>query len=91
MSKISKQKQEKVMANIVSILFENSPEALFTSEIAEKEGRDEEFVKRLLHELEKKNIVVKVTKSPQGDIYSRRQRWRLSSPVYNIYSKKQTG
>lgn len=89
MSKISKQKQEKVMSNIVSILFENSPEALFTSEISKIEGRDEEFVKKLLFDLHKKGLVLPVKKNPKGIPYLKRTRWRLSQQAFNAYSKHQ--
>jgi len=85
MSKISKQNQEKIMSNIISILFENSPEALFTSEISKIEARDEEFVKNLLSELKKKNLVVEIRKNPKGEQYLKRSRWKLSDAAYRAY------
>jgi len=89
MSKISQKKQEKVMSNIVSILFENSPEALFTSEISKTEGRDEEFVKKLLLDLHKKGLVIPIKKNPKGNPYLRRIRWRLSDNAYIAYKQRQ--
>ena len=89
MSKISQKKQEKIMSNLLSHLYQHSPEALFTSDISELEGRDEEFVKRLLEELNRKGLVIKVTKNSLGKDYLKRQRWRLSSQAYSAYSKHQ--
>ena len=87
MSKISKEKEEKIMANLVAHLFSRSPEALFTSDISKLEGRDEEFIKRLLSNLEKKGLVIKVTKNKNGTDYLKRQRWRLSNQAYQAYSR----
>jgi len=89
MSKISKEKQEKIMSNIVALLFQHSPQALFTSDISKIEARDEEFIKRLLHELKRKGMILLVNKSPKGMNYIKRQRWRLSNEVYEVYNKKQ--
>lgn len=89
MSKISKEKEEKIMANLVAHLFQRSPEALFTADISKLEGRDEEFVKRLLLNLEKKGLVIKVIKNPKGATYLKRQRWRLSNQAFDIYKKRQ--
>ena len=89
MSKISKEKQEKIMASIVSTLYEYSPKSLFTVEISKAQARDEEFVKKLLLELKKKNLVVEVKKNPKGKTYLRRSRWKLSDAAYEAYKKKQ--
>ena len=90
MSKLSKEKEEKIMSNIVAILYQHSPEAIFTSEISKLEARDEEFIKRLLQELEKKKLVVCVEKNSKGIKYARRQRWRLSNNAYEVYKKYQS-
>jgi hypothetical protein len=90
MSKISRQKQEKIMANIISILYEHSPEALFTSHIAKIEGRDEEFTKTLLLELKIKGLVYEVNKNPKGIQYTKRQRWRLSNKTFEAYNNSQS-
>ncbi len=87
MTRISKEKQDKIMANIISHLYENSPQALFTSEISKMEIRDEEFIKRLLIDLKEKNLVVEVKKSPEGLDYIRRTRWRLSEKAHTAYKK----
>ena len=77
------------MANIIAHLYQHAPQALFASEISTLEARDEEFIKSLLQELEKKQLVIKITKGPQGQQYQRRQRWRLSNSAYEAYSKIQ--
>ena len=87
MVKISKEKQDRIMTNIVSHLYQNSPQALFTSEISKIEIRDEEFIKRLLLDLKEKNLVVEIKKSPEGLEYTRRSRWRLSEKAYLAYKK----
>lgn len=88
MSKLSKEKEEKIMSHIISVLFENSPSALFTADISKSIVRDEEFTKRLLQDLHKKGLVIPVTKNPEGIEYARRQRWRLSNEAFKIYKQK---
>ena len=87
MVKISKEKQNRIMTNIISTLYQNSPNALFTSEISRIEIRDEEFIKKLLLELKEKKLVVEVKKSPQGKPYSTWSRWRLSNAAFDAYKK----
>ena len=89
MSKISNQNQERIMSNIIATLYNHSPEPLFTSFISKQEARDEEFIKKLLYDLQKKEMVVLVDKSPEGLKYSRRQRWRLSNKAFDAYQKMQ--
>ena len=87
MTKISKEKQDKIMSNIINTLYQNSPQALFTSAISNIEIRDEEFIKKLLLELKEKKLVVEIKKSPEGLDYIRRSRWRLSEKAYTAYKK----
>ena len=87
MPPISQSKKDKISEQILHYLFNSSPDALFTSKIAEEIARDEEFTKALLLELEKKKLITKVDKNPQGITYTRRQRWRLSSQAYDVYKK----
>jgi prolyl-tRNA editing enzyme YbaK/EbsC (Cys-tRNA(Pro) deacylase) len=89
MPQISQVKKEKISEQILAHLFNNSPNTIFTAQIAREIARDEEFTKTLLQDLEKNKLVVKVTKSPNGADYTRRQRWRLSNTVYEAYSKHQ--
>ena len=89
MSKISKEKQEKIMANIIATLYEYSPKALFTANISRFQARDEEFVKKLLLDLKNKKLVIEIKKNPKGIIYIRRSRWKLSDMAYKAYKKHQ--
>ncbi len=87
MPPISKKKRSKISEQILSHLYNNSPQALFTSVIANEIIRDEEFTKSLLQELESHKLVVRVTKSPSGQEYQRWERWRLSNAAFDAYKK----
>ncbi len=89
MVRISKEKINKIKSNILATLYQHFPKALFTAEISKIEARDEEFMKRLLLELEHDGLVVLIDKNPDGIPYSRRQRWRLSNKAQEAYSKQQ--
>lgn len=60
---------------------------LFTSDIAHETARDEEFIKRLLIEMEKDNFVLGVRKNSKGMTYLLRIRWRLSTKTYDAYKR----
>ena len=83
MPTISKKKRSKISEQILSYLYETSPNAQFTNKISEEIIRDEEFTKSLLEELEKTKLVVKITKGSAGQDYARWQRWRLSSAAFD--------
>ena len=87
MPKISSRKEEKIKEAILHLLFQESPKALFTCKVAQELARDEEYMKKLLSELEIKNFVVSIKKNSKGQDYSRRIRWRLHSTVYDAYKK----
>jgi hypothetical protein len=87
---ISKEKKEKISDQILAYLYSTNPKPLFTFYIAKEIARDEEFVKKLLIELKKKDFIVEVTKNPQGKEYTKRSRWKLSDKVYLLYKQKQT-
>ncbi len=87
MPRISQIKEEKIKESILHLLFRESPKALFTCKIAQELARDEEYMKKLLLELEAKGFVISVKKNPQGKEYRRRIRWRLDSKVYDAYKK----
>jgi hypothetical protein len=87
---ISKEKKEKISEQILAYLYSTNPKPLFTFYIAKEIARDEEFVKKLLIELKKKDFIVEVTKNPQGKEYTKRSRWKLSDKVYLLYKQKQT-
>jgi len=87
--RISKGKKEKISEQILAFLYSTSPKPLFTAHIAEEIARDEEFVKKLLFELKKKNLVAEIKKNPKGKLYLRRLRWKLPDAVYEAYKGKQ--
>ena len=89
MPPISQQKIEKIYEQILSHLFSIFPKQIFTSEIAKEIARDEEFTKKLLKELEKKELIIETNKNPKGLQYSRRKRWRISNKAHNIYKQHQ--
>lgn len=85
--RISKDKLDRIKEDILSTIFRNSPKALFSAEIAQSIIRDEEFTKKLLLELEEKNLISRVSKNDNGIDYIKRMRWRLTTPVYQAYSQ----
>jgi len=87
--KISQKKREKISEQILALLYSKSPQALFTSQIAQEIARDEEFIKKILLELKNKNLIIEIKKNPKGIQYIRRLRWRLSDNTYKIYKKHQ--
>ena len=89
MPTISQQKIEKISEQILFHLYTIFPKQIFTSDIAKELARDEEFVKKLLKTLEKKELVIKIDKNPKGLQYSRRLRWRISNKAYNAYKNQQ--
>ena len=89
MPTISQQKIEKISEQILSHLFLIFPKQIFTSEIAKEIARDEEFTKKLLKELEKKELIIKINKNPKGTQYFRRERWRISNKAHKIYKQHQ--
>ena len=89
MPQISKQKIEKIQEQILFHLFHKFPKQIFISDIAQELARDEEFIKKMLLQLEKKQLVTKITKNPKGISYSKRARWKISNKAYEIYKKNQ--
>jgi len=87
--KISGKKREKISEQVLGYLFSISPKAIFTSHIAEEIARDEEFMKTLLIELKTKGLISEIKKNPEGVLYSRRSRWKLTEKAYNIYKQHQ--
>ncbi len=63
--KISAKKKEKISEQILSYLYSVNPNSIFTSQIAEEIARDEEFVKNLLLNLKKRNLIIEIKKKSQ--------------------------
>jgi len=85
--KLSQQKRDKISEQVLSHLYHQFPDSRFTAEIARELARDEEFIKKIMLDLQDKKLVTCVKKSPQGDFYSKRLRWRLSSKAYDVYKQ----
>ena len=86
--KISEEKKEKIMEQILLYLYNSFPKFPFTAEIAREIARDEEFIKKLLFELKDKKLVIIIKQNVKGVIISRRLRWKLCNKVYDIFHLK---
>jgi len=87
--RLSQDKKNRIIEQILSFLYHSFPVEPFTAEIAREVVRDEEFIKRILFELKEKNLIVPIMKNKNGEPFSRRLRWRLSSKVYEVYKSRQ--
>ncbi len=87
--KISQEKKEKIIEQILAYLFQKNPQPLFTYHIAKEIARDEEFIKKILIQLKEKKLVVEIKKNKEGINYVKRSRWKLSSQIYELYKKNQ--
>ncbi len=87
--KISEKKKDKISEQILALLYSSFPKPLFTSKIAAEIARDEEFVKNLLNNLKKKNLIVEIKKNHKGIDYIQRLRWKLGDEVYKAYKDYQ--
>jgi len=88
--RLSQDKKNKIIEQILSFLFTSFPSQPFTATIAKEIARDEEFVKRLLLELKEKGLVLLIRTNKNGQPFSRRIKWRLSNKVYDIYHSRQS-
>ncbi len=89
MPRLSQQKKDKIAEQILHHLFTVAPQSIFTVSIAREIARDEEFTLFLLKDLQKKKLIIEITKNKEGTDYKKRKRWRLSNEVYEVYTRKQ--
>ena len=89
MPKISNKKKEKIQEQILYLLYYSFPKQIFTSDISQELARDEEFIKKLLLDLEKKQMITRISKNSKGELFIRRIRWRISNKIYEIYKRSQ--
>ena len=82
MSKISKEKEEKIKEDLLRELYDCYPGMLWTYDVAEKIARDEEFVLRLLKELQVNGLILIKEESMGKNV---KRRWGLKGEVYNKY------
>lgn len=90
MPRISKQKRDKIIEQIIFYLFQIFPKQVFTSDVAKELARDEEFIKEIMVDLSKKDLVVRIDKNSDGLQYKKRLRWRISNKAYDIYKQQQS-
>ena len=76
MSKISEKKKDKIKGEILRVLYESFPNSLFTNKIADEIARNNEFVLKLLNEMENLKWVKKNKKIA-------RTKWGLTLEVYD--------
>ncbi|MDO8555838.1 MAG: hypothetical protein Q7R96_01540 [Nanoarchaeota archaeon] len=81
------EKAAKIKEEVLAVLYEQNPKALFTKDVAAAIIRDEEFTKRLLDELKKAGFVREVSLSEKGVAYRARRRWQLSEAAFKAYQK----
>jgi len=87
--RLSQTKKDKIAEQVLSFLYHTFPNQPFTATISQEVARDEEFIKTLLYDLNEKGLVIPIRKNKQGDIFTRRIKWRLSQKVYDIYRSKE--
>jgi hypothetical protein len=89
MPRISSKKEDKIKESILLFLFQSSPKPIFTAHISQELARDEEYIKKLLQDLETRKLVLPVKKNQEGLDYKKRMRWRLSDRAYVLYKQMQ--
>jgi len=87
--RLSQDKKDRIIEQILLFLYHAFPDQPFTAEVAREIARDEEFIKRILLELTEKNLVIPIKKNKNGEPFSRRLKWRLTSKVYDVYKSKE--
>lgn len=87
MSKISQKKVDKIKENILSVLFDSGMRGMFTKQIGDEIARNDEFILRLLKELEKQKIIKQMNKTKKGTTFIRRKQWTLTNKAYDAYKK----
>jgi len=86
--RISQEKKDKIIEQVLHYLYQVFPKNPFTAEIAREIARDEEFIKRILLELREKNLVLVIRKGKKGESFSKRMKWKLTNKVYEVYHSK---
>lgn len=84
MSKISEEKIKKIKEEILALLFSKFPYPLFTTQIAKELARDEEFIKKILLDLEKMGLIKRI-KEKNGKIMTKKMLWQLTDKAYIAY------
>jgi len=81
MSRIGEVKKKKIKEEILRVLYENNLKGLWTYEVADHVIRNNEFVLKLLKDLENDNLIKDVSGNKV------RKKWMMSDQAYGVYSK----
>ena len=84
MSKISKEKKDRLKEEILHSLYENYPKMMWTFEIGDILIRDDEFILKLLMELKKKRLVMNYEESKGKKV---KRKWGMKKEVYEQYKQ----
>lgn len=87
MSKISQKKIEKIKEEALSVLFEAGMRGMYTKQISDEIARNDEFILKLLLEMEKQKIVKPIKKTKKGTEFIRRKQWMLTDKAYEAYKQ----
>ena len=87
MSKISQKKVEKIKEDILSVLFESGMRGMFTKQISDEIARNDEFVLKLLSDMENQKLVKQMKKTKKGTEFIRRKQWTLTTKAYDAYKQ----
>ncbi|MBM3200701.1 hypothetical protein FJZ53_07210 [Candidatus Woesearchaeota archaeon] len=87
MSKISEKKVNKIKEEILSVLFDAGLRGMFTKQISDEIARNDEFILKILFDLEKQSLVKQMVHTRKGTQFIRRKQWTLTDQAYDAYKK----
>lgn len=87
MSKISKKKVEKIKEVILRVLYDAGIRGMFTKRISDEIARNDEFVLKLLLDMEKQGLAKQMKNTKKGTQFIRRKQWTLTDQAYEEYKK----
>ena len=79
MSRVSEENREKIKESMLREFYDYYPGMLWTSQVAERIVRDEEFSLRLLKELNEKGLVLMREESRGGKV---KRKWGINKEVW---------
>ena len=82
MSKVSIEKEKKIKEEILRLLYENYPKMFYTKNIADDLIRNDEFILKLMKELNKDDLVINLKESKGNKI---KRKWGLNQGTYKEY------
>jgi hypothetical protein len=82
MSRISSPSIEKIKEQILRYLYDSYPEMVWTYQVGDELVRDDEFVLKLLIELQNSGLVGCRNESNGGNV---KRRWGMNKDIYSMY------